>query len=287
MIHENILYGYDYDEINNILIGRDDIRDYGMFSSFTLMLGSLMVVYKNFGKVVEHIDGKNILAKFKSEDNIDLYHKFFRIDKDYQINLPREFPVPFSPDDQHTIYSEEYINYYYPFIKKYFNFNSSILSKVEEIKQKYNIDPDQFISVVFRDSDKWTDFGGFNYVSAGAYVRLTEKIKEQNPDLKILIQSENPNVVTFFGYKGAISIEETMLDKSCQEYPPIKKNIEKRTEWVEYYIAALYVISQSKYVITYTGNSAFFVYLFRGTTNNLYQEKTFLQDYNDFFVNNN
>jgi hypothetical protein len=59
---------------------------------------------------------------------------------------------------------------------------------------------------------------------------------------------------------------------------------EDKLEWSENYVAALFLHSKSKYLITYTGNSAFFLYLSRGTTNNLYQEITFTNNnYDDFF----
>jgi hypothetical protein len=105
-----------------------------------------------------------------------MYHYFFNIDETIKIYFDEDIPVPFSPDDHHTIYSEKYIKYYKPFFDKYFNLNKNILSKKEELIKKYNINEDTCVSVIFRDSDKWIDFGGFNYVSAGAYFRKTKEI---------------------------------------------------------------------------------------------------------------
>lgn len=67
MIYENILYGYDYDSEKNILIGREDIKDYGFFSTFTLLLTSIMVVHRKFGKTPDDIDGTNLLRKLKKK----------------------------------------------------------------------------------------------------------------------------------------------------------------------------------------------------------------------------
>jgi hypothetical protein len=167
MIHENILYGYDYDDIENKLTAREDIKNYGFFSTFTLLLTSIMTVYRKFGKTPDIIDCKKGMAKFKNEENFDLYHHFFHINNDIEINFDEELPVPLSPDDHHTVYSEKYIN------------------------------------------------------------------------------------------------------------------------WCEFYIASLWIQAKSKYVITYTGNSSFFVYLVRQTTKNFIQEITFTKNYNDFFINEN
>jgi hypothetical protein len=290
MIDENILYGYDYDVVNNTLIGRPDIKDYGFFSTFTLMLTSLMVVYKKYKKTPSKIDGNNLLRKLKNDSDTDMYHHFFHIDEELDINFDDiEIPVPFSPDDQHTIYSEKYSKYYNVFFKKYFNVNQNIQDKIDELTKKYDVDLDNSISVIYRDSDKWTDMGGFNYISAGGYFRKCKEIFENDGNRpKVLIQSENTGVIsTFHQAFGSTFFTETSLGNSSEIYPPIPLDDNKKIEWSEYYIASLWVHSKCKYVITYTGNSGFFIYLNRGTTKNLTQEITFTKNYNEFFVTNN
>jgi hypothetical protein len=289
MIYENILYGYDYDSEKNILIGREDIKDYGFFSTFTLMMTSLMAVYKKFKKTPIKIDGKFLLRKLKRDSDIDMYHYFFHIDDSININFDEELPVPFSPDDQHTIYSEKYIMYYQPFFKKYFNINDNIQNKIKILQEKYNVNKENTISVIYRDSDKWTDMGGFNYISAGGYFRKCKEIIESEEIRpKVIIQSENSGVIrTFRESFGSTFFTETSLGNSSEIYPPIPINDDIKLEWSEYYVASLWILSKCKHVITYTGNSSFFVYLNRGTTNNFTQEITFTKDYNEFFVTNN
>lgn len=290
MIHENILYGYDYDTETNTLIGREDIKDYGFFSTFTLMITSLMVVYKIYKKTPNKIDGSHLLKKIKNNSDIDMYHYFFHIDDTVEINFDDiEIPVPFGPNDQHTLYSEKHSKYYNLFFKKYFNINNNILEKIKFLTEKYNVDTENSISVIYRDSDKWTDMGGFNYVSAGSYFRKCKEIFEMDGNRpKVLIQSENMGVVKVFKEVFDLTFfNETSLGNSSEIYPPIPLDDSKKLEWSEYYIASLWIHSKCKYVITYTGNSGFFVYLSRGTTNNLTQEITFTKDYNEFFINNN
>jgi hypothetical protein len=287
MIHENILYGYDYDDIENKLTAREDIKNYGFFSTFTLLLTSIMTVYRKFGKTPDIIDCKKGMAKFKNEENFDLYHHFFHINNDIEINFDEELPVPLSPDDHHTVYSEKYIKFYNPFFQKYFNINKPIVDRIDYLLNRYSLDDDR-VSIIYRDSDKWTDFGGFNYVSAGAYMKKFREIAEKEKPKKILIQSENNGVVKTFGEAfGAIFFEETSLKDSSDNYPPIPKQKHDIINWCEFYIASLWIHAKSKYVITYTGNSSFFVYLVRQTTKNFIQEITFTKNYNDFFINEN
>ena len=273
----------------NILIGREDIKDYGFFSTFTLMMTSLMVVYKKFKKTPIKIDGKFLLRKLKRDADIDMYHYFFHIDESIDINFDEELPVPFSPDDQHTIYSEKYTKYYQPFFKKYFNINDNIQNKIKILQEKYNVNQENTISVIYRDSDKWTDMGGFNYISAGGYFRKCKEIiesEEIRPN--VIIQSENSGVIKIFHEAfGSTFFTETSLGNSSEIYPPIPINDDIKLEWSEYYVASLWILSKCKHVITYTGNSSFFVYLNRGTTKNFIQEITFTKNYNEFFVTNN
>jgi hypothetical protein len=80
MIHENILYGYDYDDIENKLTAREDIKNYGFFSTFTLLLTSIMTVYRKFGKTPDIIDCKKGMAKFKNEENFDKRLQYTKYD---------------------------------------------------------------------------------------------------------------------------------------------------------------------------------------------------------------
>jgi hypothetical protein len=289
MIHENILYGYDYDTETNTLIGRLDIENYGFFSTFTLMITSIMEVYKKYGTTPDRINGTNLLKKLKKNKQIDMYNYFFYTDNSIDINfIETQIPVPYGPNDQYTIYTEDNIKFYKPFFKKYFNPKKNITDKIKFLIENYNINIDKTVSVIYRDSDKWIDFGGLNYLSAGPYLKKCKSILGQNLKIdQVLIQSENMGVVkTFSDAFGAKFFWETSINKCQDEYPPIPEDEEKILDWSEFYIASLWICSKCNHVITYTGNSSFFVYLNRGTTKNLTQELTFTKNHEDFFITN-
>lgn len=288
MIDENITYGYDYDLDNNILIGRSDISNYGFFSTFTLLITALMGTYNKYKKLPSDIDGKKLLRHLSSDPTKDMYKHFFHINQTTDINFETPMPVPFTNDDQHTVYSEKNINYYSKFFSRYFEINENIKNKVDELLKKYSIDSENTISIIYRSTDKWTDMGGFNHISPALYMRLTRKLKEENPHYKVFIQSESTGINRVFHEAfGANSIAET-LTSSREDLPLFLHLKENKIEWAEYYVASLIVHSKSKILITYTGNSSFFTYLSRGTTNGMYQEITFTKNnYEDFFVKNN
>ncbi len=284
MIHENIMYGYDYNTETGELIGRENIGGYGFFSTFTLLITAIMGVYNQYGELVKSINGKKLLRNLSKDESYDMYSHFFHIDESVEINFNRPTPVPLTNDDQHTVYTESNINYYSAFFKRYFNLNDNIQSKIEGFKTKYNIIPENTISVVYRSTDKWTDMGGFNHISPALYFRLTRDLKTENPELDIYIQSESQGINrVFMEGLGSKVISETLVSDR-DDYPLFLHLQDNKLEWAENYVAALFLHSKSKYLITYTGNSAFFLYLSRGTTNNLYQEITFTNNnFDDFF----
>jgi hypothetical protein len=283
--HDKISFGYDYDNEKNILIGRNDIKDAGFFSTFTLMICAIMTVYEKFHRLPDDIDGTSLLKQLDKNGGYDMYHHFFNMNK--TINIPFDsFPFKPDPNEHHTIYTEEKIKYFKPFFDRYFNLNDNVISKIHFLKEKYKIESEKTISIIYRDTDKWIDFGGFNYVSAGPYMRIGREILTNNPDYRVLIQTENDGVKHHMGNGiRATFIDETLTSETS--ISPIFNHYKgNKMEWSEYYVAALWIHSKSNYLITYTGNSAFFLYLNRGTTKNMIQEITFTKNYNDFFIKN-
>jgi hypothetical protein len=163
-----------------------------------------------------------------------------------------------------------------------------VKNKIDELVKKYSIIHENTISVIYRSTDKWTDMGGFNHISPALYMRLTKKLKEETPQYDVFIQSESSGINRVFNESfGSKSIQETLV--STIDGLPLFLHLDKnKLEWSEYYVASLIIHSKSKILITYTGNSSFFVYLSRGTTKNMYQEITFTKNnYEDFFTKNN
>lgn len=288
MIHKNVCFGYDFDDITNTLIGQKEIGGYGFFSTFTLMITSLMAVYRDFGVVVENIDGTNLLKNLPGGKK-DMYEHFFYTNSSVEIDIePSIIPKNLSPDIHHSIYSESSCNMFTPFFLRYFNPSLNIVEKITILMNKYHFISGRAISVVYRDTDKWTDFGCFNHISPALFRKIARELKESDENLKVWIQTENLGVRDEF--KNSLNagfFEETLVSNTSKT--PLFLHLDSnKLEWSEFYVASLILISQSKYLITYTGNSSFFLYLCRGTTKNLYQEKTFQNtNINDFFSINN
>ena len=204
--------------------------------------------------------------------------------KEKEIEISPEDKYHVGPDNHHIIYSDEGLKKLQPFFKKYFSLNEETNNVKLSLEDKYDIKDRHRISTIYRGSDKWTDFGGFNSLGPAAYLRLTEKIFEADKTLKVLIQTEDKRVSTWFcnRFHGKF-IEETDIGDVEHNRDPIPK--EDKLIWLRNYVASLYIHGESEHVVTYTGNSGYFIALIKGGTENLHQEITFTKGHEDFFVN--
>jgi len=280
---EDISFGYDYDEEGKTLIARPLIEDYGLFSTFCLLLSATTACHAKYGSVPDEINFGKSLSKFNNKDNpIDLYKFLFKIDRTIDITKDQEFHV--GPDNHHTLYNNKTITGLQPFFKRYFTLNDETLAVKKSLEDKYNIQDKNRLSVIYRASDKWTDFGGFLNMGPAAYYRLAWDLWHENQDsgIKLLIQTEDMGIADWFcrSLHGQF-INETKIGETNSTTQPIPSK--DKDLWLRNYVASLYIHAESKILITYSGNSAYFVALARGNSNNLYQEHSFTKNCKDFF----
>jgi hypothetical protein len=280
---EDISFGYDYDEESKVLIARPLIQDYGLFSTFCLLLSATTACHAKCGTVPDEINFGNSLSKFNNKENpIDLYKFLFKIDHSIEIPKEKEFHV--GPDNHHTLYTEKTIKGLSPFFKRYFSLNEETLNVKKALEAKYNIEDKNRLSVIYRASDKWTDFGGFLNMGPGAYYRLAWDLwhKHQDSGIKLLIQTEDMGVADWFcrSLHGSF-ITETKIGETNSTTQPIPS--ENKDVWLRNFVASLYIHAESKILVTYSGNSGYFSALARGTSKDLYQEHSFTKNCKEFF----
>lgn len=287
MIHKNISYGYDFDQETNTLVANSHIENYGFFSTFTLMLSAIINTYRIYN-VLPNIDGSNILRNLQQEDGKDMYSCFFETDHSVEINVDKNLleTVSIYPDMHHDIYNQKNLDYILPFFKRYFKINHVVEWKLNQLIGKYNVKSDDSLSVIIRGTDKWTDFGGIVTIGPGAYVRIAEQLVKENPGTKVLLQTEHGDVVNVCQHKFPMTFFEETKTTTSSSIPIFFSDIENKLDWAEWYVAALWLHARSKYVVTYSGNSAFFVCLARGSTQNFYQDISFKIPPEEFFIKN-
>lgn len=276
-------FGYYYYPEENKVMSMDKISNYGLFSTFTLLLSTITLIHRDYKKLPKKFDLSNALMKFKTNKEDDLYKILFKIDESVEIDKIS----PVGPDPHHTLYTEDRINGLYPYIKRFFTLSDELTNIKNNLLQKYELVNKDYVSVIYRGSDQFTDRGGFISVNCSAYEKLARSIISEIPvqNRVLLIQTEEPRVLSYFrGQLGAKFISETDIGEIGKTDAPVPNN--GVDEWIKNYVASIYIHSKSKTLITYTGNSGFWVVLFRGMMNEVYQETTFQLDRNLFFKKN-
>ena len=145
---------------------------------------------------------------------------------------------------------------------------------VDRLKNKYQIDLDKTISVFYRGNDKHRE------VKIASYEEFLNQINiaySKNTDCRILIQTDVKDFLEYclenFQYRDKIFYFEELPfiegNPNISVHHIIPKN--KRTQFGLYYLSSTYIISQSKIVLTHTGNSALWSVLYRGNGENVHQ----------------
>lgn len=272
------IYNRDTDTISSM---REpyNISDYGLFSTLTLLLSALTVLYKDYGILPSNIDLSKALCRFKTNPGEDLYHKLFTIDDTVDIDRSKIFTV--GPDYHHEVYDTRTISNLYCFIRRFFKLSYTTQQAVESMTQRYGVTEGNNISVIFRGTDHFTDRGGMVAVNSIAACNIIKQLITHQ-HYNIFIQTDEPRVNQWYTNNlHAINFNETTLGKIDPLGPPVP--VDNLDMWVLNYVAALFIHSTSSKLFTYTGNSGLWACLFRGNLDGVYQDKTFSMNPEEFF----
>jgi hypothetical protein len=215
----------------------------------------------------------------------DMYRHFFETDESIYVNFHDEIPE-FGPNIHHDIYANENLQYLTPFFDRYFKLNHHLQWKLNQLVEKYSVDSSRSISLIIRGTDKWTDFGGMTTLGPNPYIRMGELLIAKNTSYRVLLQTEHDDIRAVCNHKFPYTFFEETLTAKNPSLPLFLSHDGDKLDWSEWYVAALWLHARSKYVVTYSGNSALFVYLARGTTENFYQEVSFKTPFENYFVKN-
>lgn len=140
----------------------------------------------------------------------------------------------------------------------------------DELVNKYKLDYENLIGVWYRGTDKGTEL---TLADPLEYVRLSEQILSQNSKLKILIQSDQQQVVELFKttFKDrCFSFEEMPTTTGTKGYHKIIKN-EDKVQFMKTLDICTRILSKCNFLINHTGNGGFVAQVHRNHKNNMWQ----------------
>jgi uncharacterized protein (DUF1330 family) len=157
-----------------------------------------------------------------------------------------------------------------PFLERYFSPSEEIISIIDSIEYKYNIQYENTCVLFFRGNDKCTEMKLPTY---DQYIVAANQILGQNPDIRFLIQSDEtefletmassfPNSVVFFDEIRHMRRNVNTVDRVFKS---------QNANMSLFYLAITYIMSRSKHIIFNSGNCSLWIALFRGNSENIIQ----------------
>jgi hypothetical protein len=240
----------------------------GFYSNEFQVFNSLLVLLGH-GIIPERVDYSLGYRHFKKDPNRDIYSDFHKINVEIDLDLFVNIPLPDSNRCQFDLYRFDVYN---KVRDRFFNPSDLILERKNFLINKYKFDPLKTISVLYRGTDKGTEL---KLGSPEEYLNVVKNILKNNPDFKVLLQTDQTQVIQYFYEQlgdTLITFEETPSTTSNKVIWSLMEQSDKDSiDWSQWFDAALRCVSDCKYLVNHTGNVAFFANLYRGNVNKVYQ----------------
>lgn len=254
----------------------------GFFSCCTVKLNKIVdfaILHNSFPK---NIDGTGLFELYKLHEQInqDITHVFFR--------HPTELPEPidhalhsvrFCVWEQLKPYSQFDYKNVVPIVKKFFEPSAQIIALVNQLENKYGIDPGNCIAVYYRGTDKIIETPLDSFQSY--YAKLNELLSQHsdNHGCKILLQSDSAQ---FFDYmkdkfrdsthsSNLVIIDEIAPSSNTTAGTHNERNRQTNHSDIKHLLAVVLTISKCKHIICSSGNVSQWMTLYRGNAVNVHQ----------------
>jgi len=246
----------------------DCLWNCGFYSNQFQVFCSLLILMRH-GIVPDQIDYSMGFKHFKRDPDLDIYPYFHKINSDQSLDLFKEVNLPDSNKYQPSLYDFDTYN---KVIGRFFNPSDTISERVKFLKERYQIDVSKTIAVSYRGTDKGTEL---TLASPQEYLSVVENILQENQDFKVLLQTDQTQVIQYFysvlGDRLVYFEETPSTTSNLVIWKIIEDNGGDSIDWQQWCDAAFRVVSECKYIVNHTGNVAMFTNLYRGNIKNVYQ----------------
>jgi len=255
-------------------------------SGFFSCCGSLLELILNYNKMTGEIplfvDNSFSFRNFKTikKEKEDIFFDFFdepRVRKAKVGKIKNKITKEISEFKKFEKIEFEQINF---LIKTFFEPNEEIKKIKKEIEDKFNINPKNTCSVLYRGNDKITEMEG---TKKSWYLKEIKKINKKEKGLDFFIQTDDSSFLQYaesfiskeINYKTAGEYIRLFKDKNHSVNTFFGTNDKSRNENYKYaknFLAIMMIIAESKYIICNSGNVGLWACLFRGNAKNVVQK---------------
>lgn len=246
----------------------DCLWNCGFYSNQSQVFLSLLILLGH-GIEPEKISYAMGFKRMKKEEDRDIYPDFYKTNFDEKIKLFKRVTLPDENKKQFGLYEFDYYN---QIINKFFNPSDLVLERKNYLLEKYNINPQETICVLYRGTDKYTEV---RLAHPTSYLNVVRELLQVTQSKKVLVQTDQTQVLTYFKEELGdlvVSFDE-IPTTSGQE--PMNTVMEKAgadtMDFQQWFDAALRCLADCSYVVNHTGNCALWLNLYRGNVKNVFQ----------------
>lgn len=254
----------------------------GFFYQCAVRLRSLCRFLNTNGRLPNTVDWKNQFSNYKCDKNTDIDPLLFVDHTSIQIETPNPVPVTNKRQNKfywhHSNYSTAIpFDLLKPFIKKYFEPSEFVKGLVTDFETEHSIDYSNTIAVYYRGLDKRTEIKSVSY---DVFINKAEEILLQNPTVRFLVQTDETEFKDAFfkRFPNNSFCNERMPTKSYNPDAPLERSgihfstpIDERPLSAAQLLGAVIAMSKCKWVIATTSNVSFWVVLYRGNSDGVFQ----------------
>ena len=247
----------------------------GFFSCCTIRLLEIVDHFNTFKCLPDLVDSSKQFELYKEFSNIDISNYYFSNNENIHIEYIKNIKLRNDNiEEQFSDYKSLNLSDVSMFLEKYFNLSEEVKIIIKTIETKYNINYEKTLSVFYRGNDKIKE------TLIAPYDFFISKIKEclyLNKYERILIQTDDE---LFLKY----CLEDNIIKNKIFYFNELARidnnhnlaihnliNKKHRQLFGAYFLAATYILSKTKGLITHSGNCGLWAVLFRNNTTNFYQ----------------
>jgi len=248
----------------------------GFSSNLTVCLWGISRLL-NRGYLPKHISFRDTMEWYKDEVQDDIYGDIIQADDSQISGIDLSYRYPerkqYDPLNIHGNYRRIDYTHITPLIRAYFSPSEAVLVEMHRIIDMLKIDPHYLVSVFYRGTDHWKEGATLD---PQQYLSVTNKILSRDSRYKVLIQTDQAQIRDLFLHqfkRRCVFIEElpVTIRKDADSLINLQGVIPDKRRWNIVYMAAMVLLSNSKFVVNHTGNSACWVNLLRGNSEGVYQ----------------
>ena len=294
MIIYDCRYTTAYCAVQNIYENKlECLWNSGFYSNIHQTFSAILTLMSH-GIAPDIISYEHGFKSYKLDPSQDIYPLFHKPNPQQELPIWKNFPRTSANISSNNVISSLPFDEYSKILNRYFSPSDDIVAKIEYLKNKYQVNPDETIAIHYRGVDKFTEV---DLATPEQYVNIVKNILEKHPNFRVLIQTDQTQALEYFlkefGENAFYFDELPTTTRTGSDAKKIDMEFfHKRFDYAEdvdpipftqMFDATIRLISTTKYVITHTGNGALFTILYRGNAKNVYQFNEFgVLNCNDF-----